>query len=1416
MKYHLKRGLAFLLTLAVFLSLFAGSINISAIDLNQSYTVSWDHTLTDYEGNSFSWYGGINADTNDFGHSYNNGRHTMHDFTVKRHGLTGNNSDWIYNTDFLYAFCIEPGIPLPDQDEYTGSSHASHGNKWALLSDNQKDLIQLALLYGYPNRSDVLTSEDANACYAATQLIVWQCALNWRTSPTSLIDRSYAMSGYSGTMTEQLTSNPYFKAYYDAILSDMAQHSIRPSFTGTALNTPTYELSQSGSQWTLTLTDKNNVLSNYYVSNAGGLHAAINGNTLTIRSNTPITSETQITLMRNIPGNSMTTGFLIWSVPGKEKANQDMVTGVKNDPVPAYFKLKVNTGNLSIIKTTQNNNGQVGGFIFRVKNSEGKVIGTYTSKSDGRILIPDIQAGRYVVEEINLSDEFVKPAKNPVEVEVKSGQTATVNFENIRKQGIITVQKINSRPNMGDYSLAGAEFTVKDQNGTVVDTIITGSDGRGQSKPLPLGSYITAETKAPWGFVIDKNEYTRTLSGSLGEAAIVYCTEITVAEQPQVGKVKITKLDAETAAQAQGEATLSGAVFDLLDSEGNQVERLYCGDAESVTSKEIPLGTYTVKEVVPPRGYTLSQKEYDVQIDYAGQEKEVNLKSVDIQNTVIKGKVAIIKHSDSADPGVIPSNEQVQKPLENIVFRVWLKSAGSYEAAKDSERDEITTNKNGWSITKSLPFGTYVVEEYKGIPEHSICDSFDVMIAENGRTYYYNIENPTYFGKVKIVKTDATTGKTIPQAGVEFKVKNTDTGAWVEQEVLYPTPTILTSYFTNAGGWLVMPQALQYGNYELYEVQAPYGYTLSEQPVPFRITSNNPVDYLEVKMENAPTMGRVTVEKTGEVLAGADLINDLYIPRYEVRGLAGAVFDIVARRDIVTPDGSLRLKAGEIADTIITGTSGKAKSKLLFLGDYYAIERKAPHGMVLNSEAHDFSLIYEDQTVPIVFTQTGFDNERQTATVKVTKSCEIPENASEDFNPYAEVVFGLFARNDILAADGSVAIPADSLLEYLAFDRDGKAEVKTDLPLADYYVREVQTGGGYVLNETEYDFTFSYMGQELLNVDILVNEGDTIDNHLMRGSLKIIKTFEGRKTPIAGVPFTIEGKTVVGAPVVLKVFTDKNGEILLENLLVGDYIVKELECELTAGYVLSEEQSVTVAAGELAELQLENKQMRGDLKIIKTFEGKTTPVSGVKFTIIGKTLTGDEYTGEFETDEKGEIYIEGLLAGNYQVQEIASELIEGYVLSEVQSVEVTHEKITEMQIENRLIRGDVRLTKTDKESGTILAGAVFDLYDSGGDLLGSYTTDENGEFLIEGLAYGSGYELIERQAPDGYRLDETPLAFDITENGEVIELTAVNEKIPQSDNPQTGSRSGMKLWLALAGVSLGMLVTLYRRRNKSR
>ena len=318
MKTQIKRGLAFVLTLVTLMSLFTGLINVSAMDLSQTYTVSWDHTLTDHDGNTFTWYGGIASSSNDFGHSYANTAHTIHDYTVKRHGLTGSNADWTYDVDYVYAFCIEPGVPLPNSTEYKGSNNPTHGDKWERLSANQQDLIMMALTYGYPNRQGLATSKDANACYAATQLIVWQCALNWRTSPTALNDRSYAMAGHSGTMTQQLTSNPYLRAFYDAILADMAKHTIRPSFaTGSTLSAPTYELTQSGGQWRVTLTDTNNILSDYYVADSAGMSATISGNTLTITSSTPITSEKQIRLEKRLPSTNMTTGWLCWSVPGK-------------------------------------------------------------------------------------------------------------------------------------------------------------------------------------------------------------------------------------------------------------------------------------------------------------------------------------------------------------------------------------------------------------------------------------------------------------------------------------------------------------------------------------------------------------------------------------------------------------------------------------------------------------------------------------------------------------------------------------------------------------------------------------------------------------------------------------------------------------------------------------------------------------------------------------------------------------------------------------------------------------------------------------------------------------------------------------------------------------------------------------------
>ncbi|MGI5848498.1 MAG: SpaA isopeptide-forming pilin-related protein [Christensenellales bacterium] len=1082
---------------------------------------------------------------------------------------------------------------------------------------------------------------------------------------------------------------------------------------------------------------------------------------------------------------------------------------------PAY-------GSIDIVKTTKNNGGSVSGFQFRVTKQDGTLIGTYVSGSNGKINVPNLLAGWYKVEEINLSDEFVKPSPNPVDIEVKSGQTATASFDNVKKMGVITVQKSNPNPVMGNYSLAGAEFTVKDAGGAVVNTIVTGANGKGQSKALPLGSYSVFESKAPWGFVVAKTVHSRTLTGAQSTAAIIYAPEIGMPEKPQVGRIKITKQDAETGSAAQGDATLSGAVFDLFDSKGNLVERLYCGDNTTVTSKDVPLGKgYVVKEVTPPKGYTLSGKEYTVNIDYAGQDVEVTLASTEVKNTVIKGRIQIVKHSDDPDPQVDPENEQVQAPLAGVVFDVYLKAAGSYDNAKPTERDRITTDEHGYARTKDLPYGLYVVKEVQGVDEHKVCDPFDAFISDNDRTYYFIIENLAYFGKVKIIKVDEETGKTIPQANIEFKVKNTDTGEWVSQEILYPTPVTIDTYLTNTEGWLVMPSPLKHGNYELHEVQSPYGYLLSEKAIPFKVTSDDPQEFLEVKMPDKPAMGRVSIEKTGEMLAGADEIEgkvmNIYVPRYEMRSLPDAVFDIIARTDIVTPDGTVRVKAGTVVDTLTTDENGKAESKLLYLGDYYAVEREASFGMTLDETEHDFSLVYEDQNTPVVISQVGVFDERQKAGVTLKKHCEFPENAAEDFNPYASIVFGLFAREDILTASGEVGIPKNGLLEYVTPDRDGKGAVQTNLPFGSYYFKELQTGAGYLLDDAEYDIAFEYAGQDVATVEIAVNDGKAIENRLQRGSLKLIKTFEGKETPIKGVPFTIVGPTSVGTAVTINAVTDENGAIVLDNLLVGYYTIKELDSELTAGNVLSNEVTIHVAHNAVADLTIHNKLMHGDLKIIKVFEGKEKPIAGVKFTTTGKTLTGKEYSAEFATDENGCITVEGLLVGDYTVKEIGSELTVGYVLSKEQTATIAHERLTEMKIENKLIRGDVKLTKIDKEGGTKLAGAVFDLYGMDGKQMGVYVTDKNGELLIKDLPYGTGYRLIESKAPEGYKLDKVEFTFDIKENGATLEYAAVNEKLPTPTNPKTGDDRNPALWAILLGLSAagGVVMVILALRKKT-
>ena len=257
------------------------------------------------------------------------------------------------------------------------------------------------------------------------------------------------------------------------------------------------------------------------------------------------------------------------------------------------------------------------GAVFEVRDSAGTLVDTITTDNTGKAESKELVLGTYSVNEITAPNGFVLNS-TPKNVTISYGsQTAAViygdvNIPNKPQAGQITVQKTNADSDMGDYALSGAVFEIYSGD-TVVDTLTTDADGKAVSKLLPLGAYIIKEKAAPEGFVLNTAAYDVELAYAGQTIEVVY-ESVTVPNKPQTGTITITKRDAETGAEPQGEATLDGAVFEILDTEGNVLHTLTAVN-DTVLSPELPLGSYVVREKTPPAGYTLNETEFPVVIE---------------------------------------------------------------------------------------------------------------------------------------------------------------------------------------------------------------------------------------------------------------------------------------------------------------------------------------------------------------------------------------------------------------------------------------------------------------------------------------------------------------------------------------------------------------------------------------------------------------------------------------------------------------------------------------------------------------------------------------------------------------------------------------------------------------------------------
>ena len=1136
------------------------------------------------------------------------------------------------------AYCIEPGHTLYSGNTLTESA----STVWKNLGSAKQKAINLALLYGKPGSGKNLSGTEDQK-WVATQLIVWEFVSGCRNTA----------DGYKCTNTKFIDgicaggANPGVKSVYNAISKSLANYSTVPSFASAiASKAETYEMKYTDGKYTLTLTDSNSILSDFSFKTTSGISVSKSGNKLTLTSTSPVNDVVTFNSAKSMPDVGKTV-----LVPYGDVTLQDVISGVENDadPIRAYFKVKTSSGNLKLVKTSED--GNVANIEFTVKGDDYSK--TVKTNSKGEFELTDLVPGKYTVTEHTPTEYAEQKSKT---VNVESGKTATVSFSNVLKKWNLTV----------------------------------------------------------------------------------------------------TKTDAETKS-AQGDATLAGAVYGIYNN-GKLVDKYTTDKNGSFTTSYYVCGDkWTLKEIEPSEGYLLDETEYHIGVEAKKYTLENNSVSIGVTEDILKGKIAIIKHTDDG-------STKIETPEKCAEFQVYLKSSGSYAKSKESERDTLVCDEYGFAETKDLPYGTYTVHQTKGWNGTEFIADFDVFVNENGKTYKYLINNSSLESYVKIVKVDSETGKQIPYAGAGFQIYDPN-DKLVTMTYTYPEVTTIDTFYTNSDGYLITPETLPYGKgYSVVEVQAPYGYILDSTPVYFDITAENTseengVTIVKVEKKNTPQKGTITVEKTGDIFSNVTAVgggytdengNDvalttIYQPEYSVSGLSGAVFEIYADEDITTPDGTVRAKKDELVATLKTNTKGTATSKQIHLGKYRVVEKTAPYGFVLNKTVNHIELTYSGQNEKVTNTSTSFTNDRQKVVIDLTKILEQDEKFNIGNNDeILNVSFGLYADEDLKASNGTV-IPENGLIEIVTCDEKGKATFKTDLPIGKYYVKEISTDNHYILSDRKYPVVFEYAGQDTASVHISVNDGEPIINSIIYGTIKGLKIDRETGEKITGALFGLFSNNETEFTEETAIFTAESNEegiFTFENVPYGEYIVCELKP--ATGYLPNgESYPMTISENkEVVEINVLNDKIP-ELKTTAAIDGKK------EFTVNGDVTIDDVVSYKHLVPGK-EYTVKGILMDKATGKPF---LVDGK--------EITSE-----------------VTFTAEKANSEVTVFTFD---------GSVITKETEIVVFEAL-YREGTEIA--------------VHADIEDEGQTVTI----HPQPEPEKPQTGDNSNLGFYIGLGSVAVGGLI----------
>jgi murein DD-endopeptidase MepM/ murein hydrolase activator NlpD len=597
----------------------------------------------------------------------------------------------------------------------------------------------------------------------------------------------------------------------------------------------------------------------------------------------------------------------------------DAALNVSDVPIPLEYSINLTKTSANVSITNGDSGYSLAGAVYKIYNSAGTEVASITTDSSGKgTSSVKLKNGTYTAVESKAPPGYaLDTTRHTVRI---NNTDATLNVSDVPLIKTVTLTKTSANTSItagnSNYSLAGAVYDVYEGNsatGTPVASFTTNTSGVAtlSRKLYPNRTYTILERTPPPGYVKDTTPHPFYLTYNSATMDVV--------DDPTTIRLTVKKKDSETnASVAQGNASLAGAQYKVTYVNGTKtIENIVTTNSSgSATLRGLPIGvTVTVQEIASPPGYKLDTRVHTYVTTTETEKIEYNLEPEDFTEDIFKGKISLTKQIE-----MLGADAQLEQGAE---YQVYLKSAGSYNAAKDTERDYLVTGADGEATTKDLPYGTYTLHQVKGVPGRELKD-MDVDVHENGKTYEVTLTNELKYAPLKIVKTSEDGNV----AGFTFKVTRLSDG-------------YSKTYTTNAAGEIITDQMPVYVDKD------------ANQKFEYRIEEINVPD--KYRTPDAQTVS-LTYGQTAEVSfynkISRGTLEILKVDHNGVTPLEGAKFEI-------TDDN------GNVIATETSGPDGKIKVDSILYGKYHWSEVKAPKGYELDPTVHDFAIERDKQVIEI-------------------------------------------------------------------------------------------------------------------------------------------------------------------------------------------------------------------------------------------------------------------------------------------------------------------------------------------------------------------------------------------------------------------------------------------------------------------